>query len=91
MFTITDFGLRTAQAKFLLVAAVIGFCLLVQLWIYRADADGSFTPHAVSPQRLLFYNDMSKHAQNATLGFEKIFYISMPQYVSVCDTARGIP
>lgn len=58
----------------LLVIAVLAFHLyLIRVWLSRHD----WPYGGVATGALL---DVSEAAQNETLGFEKIYYISLPQY-----------
>ncbi|KAG5913758.1 hypothetical protein E4U42_000890 [Claviceps africana] len=66
-----------SRLQFIGVAAIFCTFLLVHQWLYRYQHSISLLTDSPSwslPQ----LSDISKAAQNATLGFEKFFYISLP-------------
>lgn len=73
-------ALRSTRVKFLLLWTFIAICLSFSFYV---TWQGSYFDKATSLKGLLhsdrLLDDLSKAAQNETLGFEKIFYISMPQ------------
>lgn len=78
------FTMRSSRTKFPLVYIVFAVCfalLLVRLWISGLDTSiRTLARQNRTVQASLLPDRISKTAQNETLGFEKIFYISMPQY-----------
>ncbi|KAG5954880.1 hypothetical protein E4U13_005542 [Claviceps humidiphila] len=65
------------RVQFIGVAAIFCTFLLVHQWLYRYQNSFGLLADK-SAWRLPRLGDISKAAQNATLGFEKVFYISLP-------------
>ncbi len=82
--TTTMFNMRSTRAKLSILYSLIGFFVLVKLWITGSGIDTT-TWSDTFLHRHDLPNDLSTAAQNETLGFEKIFYISMPQYSTICS------
>ncbi|KAG6007581.1 hypothetical protein E4U21_005779 [Claviceps maximensis] len=65
------------RLQFIGVAAIFCTFLLVHQWLYRYQNSFGLLADK-SSWTLPQLSDISKAAQNATLGFEKVFYISLP-------------
>ncbi|KAG5930901.1 hypothetical protein E4U53_002066 [Claviceps sorghi] len=64
------------RVQFVGAAAILCTFLLVHQWLFRYQHSLGLLPDN-SNWRLPQLSDISKAAQNATLGFEKVFYISL--------------
>lgn len=82
-------NMRSTRARLSLLYSFIGFFVFIKLWTTGLGIDITTWKYTIF-QRHDTHNDSSKAAQNETLGFEKVFYISMPQYSTIfpCENVR---